>query len=188
MGDKAAYFKFFNSHPVSKNTSDSNALTDKFCGKIQLDYLKEAFTFFNTHPVSKNVSDSLALCEKWGTHRLGPIPISFTKTLFKFFNTHPVSKNVTDSLNLIVRFYEMTESDGWLPSYDELIQDVPKFFTFFNTHPVSKNVSDSIALCERVVKGVGRVNLDSFKKAYLEANRNKNVSESLEIAFKAVGL
>lgn len=189
MADRSAYVRFFYSPPVNKNQQQADALADKYMGKIPLSYFQAAFKFFYSPPVNKNVDQAIALVEKWGMHRLGAIPLaSFAEVLFKFFYAPPVNKNVDQALDLVVKFYEMTEADGWLPSYDELIKDVPNFFKFFYSPPVNKNVDQALQLCERVVKGVGRVNLEAFKNAYNASYKTKNVDQSLADAFSAVGL
>jgi len=185
-------YLFFNTMPgPNKNRDESLALVEKYAA-FSPAYIKDLYIFFNTNPgPNKNRDQALGLVDQWAFHRLGTIPFRpFTETLYKFFNTMPgPNKNTEESLALVLRFYEMTEVNGWLPGYDELILDVPKFYQFFNTMPgPNKNRDQSLALCEKIVKGVGRVNFEAFRAAYLNANKQKNADVSLQEAFKAVGL
>lgn len=189
MGDRSAYVSFFYTSPINKNQAQAEALADKYNGKIPLSYFQSAFKFFYSSPVNKNADQAIALVEKWGMHRYGAIPLaSFTEVLFKFFYSSPVNKNADQAVDLVLKFYEMTEVDGWLPTYDELIKDVPNFFKFFYSSPVNKNAEQALQLCERIVKGVGRVNLEAFKSAFNAAYKTKNSDLALADAFKAVGL
>ena len=184
------FFKFFNTSPINKSADNAISLTEKFASMRYLppNYVQTLFKLFNSSPINKSADASLTLIEQYATHRLGPVPIFFVETLFKFFNTSPINKSADASLLLVMKFFEMTEVNGWLPTYDELIKDVPAFFKFFNGSPCNKNSDVALGLCERVVKGVGRVNLANFQKTFQEANRSKPVDKALEDTFAAFKL
>ncbi|KAL0482530.1 hypothetical protein AKO1_014398 [Acrasis kona] len=183
------YFEFFYKAPVNKTVSESLDLIEKFHSRLPVAYVKDAFDFFYKSPVNKTSSESIDLVYKWGTHPYGSVPIFFMKVMFDFFYKAPVNKNASEALSLVYKYYETTEVDGWLPSYDKLVYDIPKFFDYFYK-TINCNSSESLVNCERIMKGVGKVDFDTFSKAYDHAYRkqNQNRQQSMAAAFSAVGL
>jgi len=175
MSDRDSYFKLFRNN--GKSIPDAERLADEYA-RVPYNYFADMFKFFRDN--GKSIDQAISLVHQFDTTRYGRIPKVFTDVLYKLFRNN--GKSIDDSINLVLKYYVLTEADGWPVQNDELIKDLPEYFQFFRSQ--GKTIDQSLVDCERVMKGVGRLKLSEFKKVFTqERNKGKTIDQSLDVTF-----
>jgi hypothetical protein len=106
---------------------------------------------------------------------------------------HPFFKNDCGfdplvSLDQVKNFFDISLSSGPIPTFDQLVADVPKFFNFFrNNCGLDTNIS--LDRLRRMIRGVGKVDFNAFQNMYNGCKgRGMDNNASLDQAFNTVAL